>query len=85
MPHFSPTATWIKNGGVLGKQRVGKQPLYLHNISKEDSGTYICRVQLETLISEKSLEIIVQCKCVFNDGFVNVSLTVCTAVSIMCI
>ena len=59
--HFSPTATWVKNGIILGIPSSTAE-LYLHDINKKSSGTYICRAQLYTLIGEKSVQIMVQCK-----------------------
>ena len=61
--HFSPTATWVKDGRALGKPSIGEKKLFLRNVAKNASGMYICRAQLHTLIAEKSVEIIVQCKC----------------------
>lgn len=63
--NFFPKATWVKNGHVLGIPSSKGQQIYLHNISKEASGTYVCRAQLYTLIGEKSVEITVQCKPFF--------------------
>ena len=57
--HFSPTATWVKNGIILGIPSSTAE-LYLHDINKKSSGTYICRAQLYTLIGEKV------CKLWFN-------------------
>ena len=61
--HFSPTATWVKDGRPLGKPSIGEEKLFLRNVAKNASGIYICRAQLHTLIGEKSVEITVQCKC----------------------
>ena len=61
--HFSPTATWVKDGRPLGKPSIGEEKLFLRNVAKNASGIYICRAQLHTLIGEKSVEIMVQCKC----------------------
>ena len=61
--HFSPTATWVKDGRPLGKPSIGEEKLFLRNVAKNASGIYICRAQLHSLIVEKSVEIIVQCKC----------------------
>ena len=61
--HFSPTATWVKDGRPLEKPSIGEEKLFLRNVAKNASGMYICRAQLHTLIAEKSVEIIVQCKC----------------------
>ena len=61
--HFSPTAIWVKDGRFLGEPSGREQKLFLRNVSKDDSGIYICRAQLHSLIGEKSVEVIVQCKC----------------------
>ena len=61
--HFSPTAIWVKDGRFLCEPSSREQKLFLRNVSKDNSGIYICRAQLHTLIAEKSVEIIVQCKC----------------------
>ena len=58
--HVSPTAIWVKDGRFLGEPSSREQKLFLRNVSKDASGIYICRAQLDTLIGEKSLEISVE-------------------------
>ena len=55
--HFSSTATLVKDG---------EKKRFLRKVAKNVSGTYICRTQLHTLIGEKSVVIMVQCKCFYS-------------------
>ena len=64
--HFSSTATLVKDGLPLGKPSMREKKLFLRKVAKNVSGTYICRTQLHTLIGEKSVVIMVQCKCFYS-------------------
>ena len=74
--HFSPTATWVINGLVLGIPSSTAQ-LHFHNISKNASGTYVCRAQLHTLIGEKSVQIMVKCKYFIDVDLVTNTVSFC--------
>ena len=54
--------TWLKSGKLLGQPSSTNQQLSLPNVSKDASGTYVCRAQYNSLVAEKTTEIIVQCK-----------------------
>ena len=58
-----PTAAWVKSGKIVGNTNNFGKELSLYNVSKDVSGTYICRAQLYSMIDEISTEITVYCKC----------------------
>lgn len=60
--HIVPNTTWLKSGKALGKPSSAGQELALPNISRDASGTYVCRAQYHMLTWEKTTEIVVQCK-----------------------
>ena len=63
-----PTASWSRNGKVIGGYGYLNKTLFLKNVSKEDSGNYTCTVRSHNLGGSKSIEIIMKCKYFLHRG-----------------
>ena len=56
-----PTASWFKDGKMIGDVGYMKKELLLKSVTKEDSGTYVCKVRSYSLTDDKSVQVIVKC------------------------
>ena len=61
-----PTASWSKNGNVIGGYGYLKKILSLKNVSKEDSGIYACAVRSHNLEDRKAIVIITKCEHLYS-------------------
>ena len=62
--------TWFKDGVQIGEIGTENKTLTMSNVSRQDAGTYSCVAQSHknfTFADEKSIKIIVRCKCSFID------------------
>ena len=64
--HPRPTASWYKDGRKVSGPEYLKETLSLKNISKADTGNYICIVNNSAFENVKQVQIHVRCKYNMN-------------------